>query len=355
MFGSISRCRTTVGAVCSLIATLIVWAPVAFADPVVQLAQTGSGTSHPDIVACDEAASHPADPERRAIGVPDERMVPVTAIELCETALQRDPGNPRIHYQLGRALWLAAREGEAFSHFVAAAYDGYGPALAGLAEAYVSGRGLPAGEAKDLVAALHFFERAAQARFRPAEAEVIWLRDFLKEFDEYLFQNPVFANLLYVGNFSNIQKEDHEILLAFTSYINGFIRQLDSEQFYDHYKECQPLLDKIGILSAEWSQVNQLFLLMQNSDGLSFENFLPTMLLMGRHTHIAEDQGWRDASVMAENYNGCKSDVSRRMVAHLMESGPFARGVFKRLVAFFTAGNPELRRQLNGLFDGIDF
>jgi hypothetical protein len=55
------------------------------------------------VTECDLLASHPDDPEAVAPGLRRPDMDLPAAVEACRAAVQADPGNPRLNYQLARA------------------------------------------------------------------------------------------------------------------------------------------------------------------------------------------------------------------------------------------------------------
>ncbi len=61
------------------------------------------GAHERTVTQCDRLASHPDDPEAVAAGLRRADMDLPAAIEACRAAVQADPGNPRLNYQLARA------------------------------------------------------------------------------------------------------------------------------------------------------------------------------------------------------------------------------------------------------------
>jgi hypothetical protein len=61
------------------------------------------------VTECDRLAGHAEDPNKVTPGVPEARVDLPAAIAACRADLAGDPGNPRLQYQLGRALSYAAR------------------------------------------------------------------------------------------------------------------------------------------------------------------------------------------------------------------------------------------------------
>lgn len=78
---------------------------------------------------CDRLAAGPDDPHRQADPVELGRIDVPAALAMCESALARDPENPRLHYQYGRALLAAGREDDARRSWRRAAVFDYEAAL----------------------------------------------------------------------------------------------------------------------------------------------------------------------------------------------------------------------------------
>ena len=107
---------------------MLIAAAVLFAgqDPSVEeIAHYESSAWSRAATTCDEVAAHPDDPERVSEGVTRSDMDVEAAIRACLNAINVDPGNPRLNYQLARAYGYAGRhaEGEAFRlHALRAGY-----------------------------------------------------------------------------------------------------------------------------------------------------------------------------------------------------------------------------------------
>ena len=69
-----------------------------------------TGAAAAELDRCDVAAAHPSDPDRIGEGVATENVVTHVAIPACRSAVERNPMEPRFHYQLGRAIvyWAQA-------------------------------------------------------------------------------------------------------------------------------------------------------------------------------------------------------------------------------------------------------
>jgi TPR repeat protein len=117
----------------------------------------GGGAASAPVHECDRLAAHPDDPDRKAEGVPFERIVAERAARACEQAVAAHPGVARFEYQLGRALQKEKRYGEALERYRKAADKDYAPAIFNLGLMYANGTGV----AKDEAEAVRWFRRAA--------------------------------------------------------------------------------------------------------------------------------------------------------------------------------------------------
>ena len=105
----------------TLIASLTLAGPAFAGDP-------------PEMTDCDRLAAHPSDPDHLGPGVGSGDVVTHRAIPACRAALEADPDNPRLHYQLGRVLvyWADANgadRSEGIEHVRHAAAMDYTQAL----------------------------------------------------------------------------------------------------------------------------------------------------------------------------------------------------------------------------------
>lgn len=88
---------------------------------------------------CDRLAAHPDDPFRLAPGVPTSVMDRAAAIRACRAELAKSAGNPRLAYQLGRALTYDGRVKEALPYLEQSASAGYPQSLFVLGYLYLEG------------------------------------------------------------------------------------------------------------------------------------------------------------------------------------------------------------------------
>lgn len=78
-------------------------------------AQTPVPTGKPDrhgVTECDLLAADPDDPKKVAPGVPLEGLTAEHLLEACVAALEHDPENPRLQFQLGRVLMASGAEAD---------------------------------------------------------------------------------------------------------------------------------------------------------------------------------------------------------------------------------------------------
>ena len=116
--------------------------------------------------ACDNYAAFPLDPQRKAVGVLEEKNIdPALAIPACLSALQRYPRSPRLKYQLGRAYFAAHNVRDAISFFKQAAQSGYAPAEASLGYLSQAGEVIP----QNYRDANFWYSKAANHGYAPAQ------------------------------------------------------------------------------------------------------------------------------------------------------------------------------------------
>lgn len=92
------------------------------------------------ITECDRLAAHGEDPDKVAPGVSESAVNLTAAIAACRADVALDPGNPRLRYQLGRALAYAGNIEEALPNLEAATARAYPQAQFVLAYLLLEGR-----------------------------------------------------------------------------------------------------------------------------------------------------------------------------------------------------------------------
>lgn len=82
-----------------------------------------------DVTECDRLAAHGRDPGHVAPPVTRADMDKEAAIEACEAAVEAEPDNPRLNYQLGRAYGYSNRGSEAMPYRLKALEQEYPQSL----------------------------------------------------------------------------------------------------------------------------------------------------------------------------------------------------------------------------------
>ena len=114
---------------------------------------------------CDTYAADPFDPQRKADGVPFEKINPALAISGCKSAVQQYPNSTRLVYQLGRAFLKNNQFDAALTQIQIAAQQGYAPAQLVFGNMYENGQGVT----KDQSHATFWYRKAAEQGFAPAQ------------------------------------------------------------------------------------------------------------------------------------------------------------------------------------------
>lgn len=95
-----------------------------------------------EVTECDRVASHPDDPWRVAPGRTQADIAEnyPAAIAACEKAVEKDPANPRLRYQLARVYGDSGQGEKALPHRDAAVAANYPQALFVVGYLYLTGR-----------------------------------------------------------------------------------------------------------------------------------------------------------------------------------------------------------------------
>jgi TPR repeat protein len=109
------------------------------------------------VTRCDFLAGDPDDPARLTPGIGFGVINTRLAIRECAAALAQHPEDPRLLYQLGRALDAAERHREAAFFYRMAGDRNYGSAIVSLGFLYLNGRGVE----RDPAQAASLYRRAA--------------------------------------------------------------------------------------------------------------------------------------------------------------------------------------------------
>ena len=123
------------------------------------------GPMHPARAArqCDQLATDPHDPGKKASGTKLGRIDTARAVPACQQAVDAIPREPRLGYQLGRALEAAGKYDLAVAAYRKAAE--YAPAMFRLGFLYKKGEGV----AKDAAKAVEWFRKAADKGYTDAQ------------------------------------------------------------------------------------------------------------------------------------------------------------------------------------------
>lgn len=113
------------------------------------------------IAACDRLAAAPLDPDRpRGVaGVDRSDIDSAAATQACRAALALQPDNPRLMFELGRALAKDGVGEETLALYRKAAAAGHAGAMNNLGAIYEGGRGVT----RDIAQAMRWYRRSADA------------------------------------------------------------------------------------------------------------------------------------------------------------------------------------------------
>ena len=105
-------------------------APFAFADvTTLEWKSFDASRYSQEVTECDRLAGHSDDPNKVVPGIGTRAMDLPAAIQACRTDLAQDPQNPRLQYQLARALTYNGRVTEALPIIEQALSAGYPQAI----------------------------------------------------------------------------------------------------------------------------------------------------------------------------------------------------------------------------------
>lgn len=139
------------------------------AGPRAATAETAVAQTTEDLVTyCDRYAASEFDDQRRAFGLPFNRVDPKAAIPACREALARNPDSPRVNYLLGRAYLADKQAAKALTFFTKAAQANFALAQVNIGSLYFNGLGVP----KDYNEAAKWTLLAAEQGLAPAQASL---------------------------------------------------------------------------------------------------------------------------------------------------------------------------------------
>lgn len=133
---------------------------------------------------CDTYAADPFDPQRKADGVPFDKINPALAIPACESAVLQYPDSTRLTFQLGRAFDKNADYSAAMVRYRQAAEQGYAPAQNAIGVAYNLGGGV----LKDEAQAAIWFRKAAEQGNASAQSNLAIAYEFRRGVTQDILQ-----------------------------------------------------------------------------------------------------------------------------------------------------------------------
>jgi hypothetical protein len=164
-------------------------------QPVAATAPKAPPAPRPESIAeCDAAGAHPDDPEKpeNVQGVSDDYVNAGKALAACGEAIQVEPENTRIKFQLARAYLLYDKPVEGVELMTEAAEEGHGAAIAALGDFALYG---VLDDEPDPEMAKALYEQAAEAGFQPAAklaAEIV--ADPKEDTTQQAAQEPVYLH-----------------------------------------------------------------------------------------------------------------------------------------------------------------
>jgi tetratricopeptide (TPR) repeat protein len=128
-----------------------------------------------EVTLCDRLAAHPDDPRKLTPGVSETAMDKPAAVSACRAAVKADPDNPRLNYQLARALGYSGLGAQAYPYRDKAVAGEYPQAL--FVVGYITMLGLNE-QPKDVCRGADLIRRSAKAdRFAGQVGFVYWAID----------------------------------------------------------------------------------------------------------------------------------------------------------------------------------
>ena len=126
------------------------------------------------VTECDQMAAHGRDPGRVGPAVSSDTMDKEAAIAACHAALEEDPDNPRLNYQLARAYGYSGRGEEAMPYRLKSLEADYPQSTFVIGYIHLLGLNIE----QDTCRALELWQRSA--RYRRLAALVALPRHYLR-------------------------------------------------------------------------------------------------------------------------------------------------------------------------------
>ncbi|MCK5373842.1 MAG: sel1 repeat family protein [Alphaproteobacteria bacterium] len=138
------------------------------------------------ITDCDRLAADPYDLKKNTEGIALGDIKIDLAVEACMLAVEHDPENPRMYFQLGRAMSVAGDEEASLEFLSLAANSGYSPAAYYLGEIFL----VEDDDKGFFDISMAYYKDAADGGYKPAK-EVV--SDFSDYFEERTFNSSGFS------------------------------------------------------------------------------------------------------------------------------------------------------------------
>lgn len=291
------------------------------ADPVAQPNSPPPQAASSEFLAadCDRLAATPGDPMRTVAPVHDDQFAPATALSACERAVDANPDNARLQFQLGRALWLSGRFGDAFEPLKKARLGGHKMASLFLGNAFRDNH-LPDGQVPNIRTAITLYREASEAGIEMAtrsleEAEHEAAR---LTFDKSLFQNGDYLEAIYNNDYSNIR---YTARLAF--YMQGLAHGFEDTNVVFIDQRCRSLLSQLGVDILNIGSIPAIIVELSRSKdpngNFSVQDAMQTALSVVASDYI-RDQGARDATILYNESGryGCASPVTQQILKNMV-------------------------------------
>lgn len=210
----------------------------------------------PESVAeCNALAAHPDDPTKpkSVKGVSDDNLEAGKAAEKCEEAIEVEPDNPRIRYQLARAYIAYGKDAEGLELMTEAAEEGHPVAIASLGDVALYG---VLDDEPDPETAKALYLQAATKGFKPAAKLAAEIVDNPKEdksqevVPEPEFTRPEYAKMVMSGEV--LPDRDVQFVLNYiyvTSFMSGIKYQCEGAgvKGLDVSRVMQAVYSRLGL------------------------------------------------------------------------------------------------------------
>lgn len=276
---------------------------------------------------CDDVAAHPDDPNGLVNGVYDGDVVLQLAIPACESALQADPDNPRLQFQLARSYWEADRDAEAIDLFRKAALEGgYAAAYAFLGIAYEYGYVTGSPEI-ELARSLYLIAR--QGNFLLADDLLAALPSNRPmhigpttpkvSFSSY--HQPEILQNIFDEEFDNLNKKSLQVVLYMRGMYEFFKQEVNWFDLRCAHLHDTRLTQKVvrNLMGIGPQQVVESGSMVVDRVLEQVHSKIQSGDIIGLVTGIMEaeilpDEGKRDAGrLVTDNDNNCEADAIKRL------------------------------------------